>query len=663
MVRTAHDGPPGRILPERLTLVVSIALFAGATAVGQQTRPVTQSARPRILHFPTDRSLGTVYIRDASVRREIETFHHWIDGTHDRWETLGEAQGDVSIPAGQIVKLRVSVAGWKNPSPLARLTADDIDKLVIDGLGASREEGEAHGIFRTDSAGDAIMPHLAHLTGLKELNLSLTFVTGTGLRHIEKMKSLECLSLPRNVSDAGMNHVAKLTGLKRLYSKENNITSRGLASLAVLRELEELELGCNRMEDDGLVHLKQFPRLQYLMLWGKGFTPAAMVHVKEIRSLRIFYPGSPITDDEGLAQLATLPKLERLSLYHCEGITDAGLAHVAKMASLRQLDLGGARISDVGGEHLHRLTKLEWLDMPGTLSRPALVELLATKPHLRTLRGGTNATSGDEVLEQVGKMADMEHLLLHGQNLTDEGLAHLTTCRKLKGLTMMSCPITNKGLVHIGKITSLESLSLHRCKLTTSGLKQLNGLKKLEYLNVDDLTPDEGFMDISGLTELRNLTVGPAFRGEPLRDDDLACLAKLMKLEWFQMPYIRGISDKGLAHLAGLTRMERLGVGGEGTTDAGLSYLSGMKQLDMLTIKGDFTGKGLLQIERHPSLASLHLICPERPNQAIVKRLTQNLPYLRVFTYGSDLQSMRSIVGAQDRPAAGFRAGSPGRQR
>jgi len=58
-------------------------------------------------------------------------------------------------------------------------------------------------------------------------------------------------------------------------------------------------------------------------------------------------------------------------------------------------------------------------------------------------------------------------------------------------------------------------------------------------------------LDISGLTNLRRLTLGAPRNGESLRDEDLACLARLPNLEWFQMGFVRGISDKGLAHLQG----------------------------------------------------------------------------------------------------------------
>ncbi len=670
MGRTSHRSLPGWALPLRdtgLLLAVSLVLFAGATAVGQKTRPATvrpPSAAPaRILHFPKDRSLGTVFIQDANLPREITTFYYWTEnGAVDQWEKLGEARGDITVPAGKHVQLMVSREGWRDPTPLAKLAADDLYALGFEGTGMSPEASEEYGFLRATSPGDAIMPHLAHLTGLKSLALQLTEVTGSGLRHIEGLRSLECLLVPRRMNDAGMVHVAKLTGLKRLYFKDNNVTNKGLAKLAALRDLEELELGGKKMDDGGLVHLRGLPKLYYLMVWGDTFTDAGMVHVKEIRSLRIFWPFRMSTiGDEGLAHLASLPNLERLNLYDNGKVTDAGMAHVAKMRSLRQLDIGLTGIGDVGAEHLQRLGNLELLELPDGISRPAMAELLATKPRLRNLRcsGSSNSTYGDEILEQVGKMAEMEKFMMSGTSVTDAGLAHLTRCTRLKDVSLFACPITNQGLAELGKISTLERLYMYRARVTTSGLKQLNGLTRLEWLEVSSVTPDEGLVDLSGLTNLRHLTLGAPHKGPQLRDGDLAFLKSLGQLEWLAAGL--SFTDAGMANIAGLTRLERISIGGEEVTDRGLAYLSEMKRLDNLTIRGDFTDKGLLQLEQNPALGVLFLICPKQPKAATVKHLTEHLPQLGFFSYGPDLEKMRPIKGG--RGGVGIGAAGTSRRR
>ena len=68
-----------------------------------------------------------------------------------------------------------------------------------------------------------------------------------------------------------------------------------------------------------------------------------------------------IKSDADLVPLERLTRLERLYLGE-KPITDAGLAHVAKLRRLKTLFLP-ARITDAGMAHLAELTDLEDLDL------------------------------------------------------------------------------------------------------------------------------------------------------------------------------------------------------------------------------------------------------------------------------------------------------------
>lgn len=635
---------PAGLLAAAVSLGLSGLQLVGTTMAAPETRPADAAAR--VLHFPTDRSLGTLFVQDAHSRGETTTSYHWMeDETSNQWDELGPARGDVTIPAGKRVHLRVEREGWKDLSPLASLAPDDLEALSFSGSGLTAEESEDWGILRAESADDAVMPHVARLTGLKSLHLNLTCVTGKALRHLEGFQSLESLSLPCRMDDEGMPYVARLTGLKRLYFTRNTVTNRGLAALKSLRNLEELELGGKAMSDGGLVHLKSLPRLNHLTLWGTTFTDAGMAHVAQVSSLKIFHPFRMNTiGDQGLAHLAKLPNLQRLALHYNEKITDAGMAHVARMRALRQLNLSHTKIGDAGAKHLQKLPHLELLNLPSGLSSDALVALLANQPRLRSLECGTTSNSpyGNELCEQIGKMADLEEVTITGRRITDAGMTHLTNCRKLRKLMLFYCPITNKGLAELGRIKSLTNLDITGARLTTSGLKQLNGLTHLTYLRLSQVEPDEEYADLSGLTNLRKFTWGDSSNGEPLRDADLASLAKLKNLEWFQMSFGRGITDAGLAHLAGLTQMKRLSIGDE-LTDAGLAHLANMKQLNSLTIAGNFTEKGLLTLGRHSSLAYLWVATPRRLSNDIADQMAARLPNLSLFHYGPDSQHMRPL--------------------
>jgi hypothetical protein len=64
--------------------------------------------------------------------------------------------------------------------------------------------------------------------------------------------------------------------------------------------------------------------------------------------------------DAGLAQIAGLTRLQELDLQSTQ-ITDAGLAHLARLTRLQRLSLDGTKITDAGLAHLAGLTRLQWL--------------------------------------------------------------------------------------------------------------------------------------------------------------------------------------------------------------------------------------------------------------------------------------------------------------
>jgi hypothetical protein len=109
--------------------------------------------------------------------------------------------------------------------------------------------------------------------------------------------------------------------------------------------------------------------------------------------------------DAGLARLAGLglPKLDFLMLGYCENITDAGLAHVAKMPTVSWLSLmASPKITDAALPQLLTMKNLKSLD----------------------LRGCVGIT--DAGLETLAAKTDWQNILLGGcPNVTSAGVAKL----------------------------------------------------------------------------------------------------------------------------------------------------------------------------------------------------------------------------------------------
>ncbi len=598
-------------------------VFTPASGEAAPGGEITRSGSPgsRVVHFPRNRSLGALSVQDVNVKRQIETFYHWINGTS--WESFSEARGEVTVPAGKRLWLSVGKDAWKDLSPLSRLAPDALYRLSLPYVSPGEEKA---------APDDRCMRHVAHLTGLKVLDLTGTSITAEGLKAIAGFKSLEYLTLPLTTTDAGLADVARASSLRRLYLHPTKVTDAGLAHLAKLRLLEELELGGQHIGDAGLAHIGELPSLRYLLLRSKGFSDAGLAHLKGLRSLRILnLMHLPITD-AGLVHLSGLSELENLSLYNTQ-VTDAGIVHLKRMRSLKKLDLGKrerakGEITDKGVAHLSGLKSLEYLNVSGDHVTDKGLAHLSELPNLKHLSlptAGRARSYTDKGLKYLSRVRSLEELSVCGVGVTDAGMSHIAKLANLKDLTLFGCPITGKGLAELTKLRSLKELSLFGSRVTLSDLAQLNAMPSLTYLRVYPFERGPGVLDIGKLTQLEKLTIGLA----AFRDEDLACLAKFTRLKWLQG--IWGISDVGMAHLAGLTSMERLGVGGPGLTDKGMAYLANMKNLNHLSVTGDITDRGLRHLEGLQRLGFLSITAEDAFSNAALNRLRRSLPKLHTL--------------------------------
>ena len=122
---------------------------------------IAQQGTGRTLHFPLNYSLGKIYIRDESLVRKIEDFHHHVDGVQGKLEYLGPAIGDVHIPSGKVVYLNINILLYRQPqllSALKNLGPDDLYSLTMEYFTMMPD---------TVPPDDRCMPYIAHLTGLK----------------------------------------------------------------------------------------------------------------------------------------------------------------------------------------------------------------------------------------------------------------------------------------------------------------------------------------------------------------------------------------------------------------------------------------------------------------------------------------------------------------
>lgn len=576
----------------------------------------------KVLHFPADRSVGKVFIQNASIQREIKSFHYWTNDGNE-WEYHCPAKGDVRIGAGKQVKLITNWNRKPDPKDLAKLGPDDLHSLTLQ---CGRDKR-----FRSDNS---YLKSVGRLTGLKVLDISDSNITSRGLFEIRGLEQLERLSLGERITNSGMRVVANLKSLKALYLKGCRITDLGLAKICENVSLTELALSGKKLSNEALAHLRKIGTLKYLMLSGNNFTDAGMAHLKNVPSLKILHAGGLMrVTDAGVKHLSEHPGLERVSFHWNDNITNEGAKHLSTMRSLKMLDVGHAQIDNTGMGYLSNRPTLEYLHLPNRGLTDAGLVHVARLENLKYLWVGGSSKSPltDKSLSSVAKLKKLEKLCIGGAGFSDEGMDHIAGLGNLKELALFKADLlTNDGLAKLGRLKYLTRLSLpRRSKVSLAGLKPLNSLTNLKHLKISGIIQDYSVMDIFGLTSLENFTL---ILGDDasFQDADLACLANLKQMKRLQL-CSPGIGDKGLGHLRGLANLQFLNISKSNITDAGLKKLVNMHKLSRIIIRGGhFTDEGLRSLENLPSLGDLQLTSNATFSNAAIEQLLNKNPNVKL---------------------------------
>lgn len=578
-------------------LVVPLAMLRAA---GPAPR---SNVTARTLHFPADRFLGVLYVRDVGKYRDD---HGWAS---KGWEELGPARGTVTVPAGKELRLVVHRSAGDDLSPLKVLQPDDLVWLECWQVPVD----------------DDNLQYVAYLTGLKSLTLRYAYVSDAGLKHLEGLTSLRSLNLFKTqVTGKGLTTLAKMTSLESLDLSMTAISSGELPSLGRLTHLKFLGLANTTVSDEGLACIEGMKSLEEVGLDHTNVTDAGLVHLAGCTSLKVISLERTAVKGPGLAHVAKLPAIEDLALQDT-GVADPDLKHIARMTSLKRLNLESTQVTGAGLSHLEGLKNLERLTLPESCRGAGLAHL-AKLPSLKEL---WYVPSSQEDWRLLARMTSLEKLHLSGSGADDATIQYLEKLPALKELTISRAAITDKAMAVIGKIASLERLSLERDEsIRGEGFTHMTALPKLTELYLHGMKLNSAaFERIGQLSRLQQLRIS----GTLLRDGDLAAIGKLTGLVHLSMecdhderiPKLRDLTP-----IAGLIRLEEFVSDQTQVTDDSLAIFKGMKNLNMLSITGDFTDEGLRHLEGLRRLRSLS-ISGDRLTPVGMAWLQKRLPTLQ----------------------------------
>lgn len=164
-------------------------------------------------------------------------------------------------------------------------------------------------------------------------------------------------------------------------------------------------------------------------------------------------------------------------------------------------------------------------------------------------------------------LKNLTHLIFRGGHLGRDGLPSIRHMSFLRTLEFWDADIDDAGLACVEAAPQLSSMSFFNSRgVSDKGVAHFQGLMNLTSL------------------DLRN--------------------EKFTATE----PKVPRITDAGLKHLMGLTKLEYLNLQGQLITDAGLKHLSGMTSLQTLSLSfSGITDEGMKHLEVLQQLRSLHL--------------------------------------------------------
>ena len=548
----------------RLVVVALLLLLAGCGGgggSGGSAASPAQSAPPQPTGFTAQAGDGEVALTWTALSAATgwEYRQRSEGGGWGAWTAIG---GSGAATAGHTVtglengtaygfQVRAVNAGGAGPASAEATATPDVPGVPVEIPDANLRRVLEQALGR--SSGETITD--ADLRTLRILQAQGEGIANlTGLEHATGLTRLE---LDRNrVSD--LAPLAMLTSLDRLYLSYNDVVD--LEPLSGLGSLSWLLLEGNRVSD--LAPLSSLTSLTNLNLTRNRVSDlSALAGLRELWALGVYE-----NQASNLSPLAELTSLEFLNVGY-NGVVD--LQPLAGLTSLRELSAHINEIADLSP--LRGLRFLEYLLLDNNPVEDA--EPLSALTSMRYLSLEWFRAVDD--LSFVSGMSELTYLDLQRTSVRD--LGPLSALSELERLVISDTLV--EDLSPLADLPSLQQLFIHNLRVD---LEPLSGLESLRTLGQWSSTtgaegPKVDIAPLAGLRNLERLTASPSH-------GDLSPLADLRSLQFLYLGE-PGAPFEGLASLSGLSELRELTLEGGGLDE--ISALADLTALERLNLSGN----------------------------------------------------------------------------
>jgi Leucine-rich repeat (LRR) protein len=453
--------------------------------------------------------------------------------------------------------------------------------------------------FNGNSIGDATVAKLVEIKTLKDFWLANTKITDHSLELIgTRSDPRSAIFDGTAITDRGLAHLRGVKNLEGLGLAATRITDEGLKALAGLQRLRGLDVRLTRVTAKGLRHLKGLP-IDNLVISQSQVRPTDLEVLKDFPRLRMLSVELLSLSDAAIPLLTELKGLESLSLQG-NRITDDGLQQLAALKGLKALSVLWNPVTDAGLERLRKA-------LPGCRILP---ESKAADPDRAAAEWVLSVTAKEAPWPPYLRVAEPDHLPITLQELF--ALPEIKNVEelpkksfKLVQLTTFGSKVSDAELARFAKLSSLQGIYLNGASISDEGLKTLAAHKGLIYLalaNAWKIT-DRGVQHIAGLTRLQQLWLTET----RVTDDGIAPVSGLVELSALTVSSPR-FTGAGLKHLTKLGQLRYLACSDCPVTDAGLESIAALDRLEWLKlVRTKVTDRSVAALKKLTRLRELDL--------------------------------------------------------
>jgi hypothetical protein len=285
----------------------------------------------------------TIALTDAGLPwlRQLPAFKTW-QGSEAELGLVGHK----SLPTHLSLRGTFTDAGMRHLRELNGLFSLGIHSSRLTAAGLEPLTSLAHLAVLSVDATDDWMPYLAQMPHLRALSVQDTTAGDEGFAALSRSRSIEYIWGRRchNLRRRGFIALATMPALRGLSVSCLNVDNEGISMLPAFPALKELMP--MDVPDAGYRHIGRCERLESLVLmYCRDTTDLATEHITGLGKLSYYFNSYTMISDRTPELLSTMNSLERITFDTCHGLTNSGIARLARLPKLREVRVSGRGVT------------------------------------------------------------------------------------------------------------------------------------------------------------------------------------------------------------------------------------------------------------------------------------------------------------------------------